>query len=63
MKMKFKICAQIFIAVALMVTLAGCGQAPVNTPVSNGTAQAQSINDILQPLLSDYPISRRGGNF
>jgi CubicO group peptidase (beta-lactamase class C family) len=56
MKMKFKICAQVFIAVVLMVTLAGCGQASVNAPVSTGTAQAQSINDILQPYLSDYQL-------
>jgi CubicO group peptidase (beta-lactamase class C family) len=54
--MKFKICAQVFIAVVLIVTMTGCGQASVNTPVSTGAAQAQSINDILQPLLSDYQL-------
>jgi CubicO group peptidase (beta-lactamase class C family) len=54
--MKFKIYAQILTALVLMVTLAGCGQAAANTPVSAGTAQAQSINDILQPLLSDYQL-------
>jgi CubicO group peptidase (beta-lactamase class C family) len=56
MKMKFKICAQVFIAMALMVTLAGCGQASVNTPLSIGTAQPQNINSVLQPYLSDYQL-------
>jgi CubicO group peptidase (beta-lactamase class C family) len=56
MKMKFKICVQVFIVIALMVTLTGCGQASVNTPVSTGAAQPQNINDILQPLLKDYQL-------
>ena len=54
--MKFKIYAQFFIALALIVTLTGCGQAAANTPVSTGTAQAQNINDILQPLLGQYQL-------
>jgi CubicO group peptidase (beta-lactamase class C family) len=56
MKMKFKFCAQVIIATALVVTLTGCGQASVNTPVSTGAAQPQNINDILQPLLNQYQI-------
>jgi CubicO group peptidase (beta-lactamase class C family) len=54
--MKFKICAQVFIAVVLMVTLTGCGKSSTNTPLSTGTAQLQNINDILQPYLSDYQL-------
>ena len=54
--MKFKICAQVFIAVALMVTLTGCGQTSTNTPLSTGTAQPQNINSVLQPYLSDYQL-------
>jgi len=56
MKMKFKICAQVFIAAALLVTMTGCRQASVNTPLPTGAAQPQSINDILQPLLSQYQL-------
>jgi len=54
--MKFKICAQVFIAAALLVTMTGCRQASVNTPLPTGAAQPQSINDILQPLLSQYQL-------
>ena len=54
--MKFKICAQVVIAMVLMVTLTCCGQAAANTPASSGTAQAQNINDILQPLLSQNQL-------
>ncbi len=54
--MKFKICAQVFIAAALIVTLTGCGQAAVNTTVATGAAQPQNINDVLQTYLSDYQL-------
>ncbi|MFY9813464.1 MAG: serine hydrolase domain-containing protein [Dehalococcoidales bacterium] len=54
--MKFKNYAQIFIAVVLMITLAGCGQAAANTPIATGAAQPQNINDLLQPLLSEYQL-------
>ena len=54
--MKFKICSQVFIAIALMVTLTDCGQASVTAPLSSGAVQPQNINDILQPLLSQYQL-------
>jgi CubicO group peptidase (beta-lactamase class C family) len=54
MKMKFKTYVKVFIAILLIVTLTGCGQASVNTPLPTGAAQPQSINDILQPCLSKY---------